>query len=140
MRLLIALDGSRVAEEALAFVAAYFSPGRTEVHLLSVVQASEAKYLSRLIEKSPVASYRRLYLRACAQDLPGFTVRCVIGAHDVPAEAILTYVQLQAIQLLVLTSHGNGWNPGNVGSVAEALISARAVPLLIVPAPFDNGS
>jgi nucleotide-binding universal stress UspA family protein len=142
-RLLIALDGSRLAEEALGYVAAHFDPRTTEVHLMSVVDQAEAAAMRVSIERSPAASYRRLYLRACAQDLQGFHVRCVVAAHDVPAEALSAYADRNAIDLLVMTAHGHSRQAGvPLGSVAEGVVAMRRLPVLVLPggarAPSDQ--
>jgi nucleotide-binding universal stress UspA family protein len=134
LRLLIALDGSRTAERALSFVGRRFPPAETDVTLISVLDTTDAAGIRDAIDSSPVASYRRLYLRACAQDLTGFAVRCIIAAHERPAEALVEYARRGGIDVVVLTAHGRGGNAGPLGSVAMALLSMRLVPILVVPA------
>lgn len=133
-RILIALDGSRRAEEALAYVAAHFEAARTEVHLLSVLEGAEATAMRDAIEQSPAASYRRLYLRACAQDLHGFQVRCVVAAHAAPADAILDYVARTRLALVVMTAHGHSRTAAApIGSVAASVIGRHHIPVLLLP-------
>lgn len=133
-RLLVALDGSRLAEDALSYVAGHFDAARTEVHLMSVVDQAEAGAMQVSIERSPAASYRRLYLRACAQDLRGFRVRCVVAAHAAPAEALLAYAARNAIDLLVMTAHGHRRHADPpLGSVAETVVAKRRLPVLVLP-------
>jgi nucleotide-binding universal stress UspA family protein len=134
IRVLIGLDGSRTAERALSFVATHFPNQSAEVHLLSILEATEADAIRAVIDTSPSARYRRLYLRACAQDMTGFTVRCIIAAHDDPAAALVDYAQRAGIDLLALTSHGRGGHARPLGSVVEAVVAAGVVPVLLVPA------
>jgi nucleotide-binding universal stress UspA family protein len=133
-KLLIALDGSRLAEKALSYVAERFDARVTEIHLMSVVARSEGDAMRRSIEDSPAASYRRLYLRACAQDLQGFRIRCIVGAHDAAAEALLHYAERHGIDLIVMTAHGHGRNARfPLGGVAEGVICQQRIPVLLLP-------
>jgi len=134
LRVLIALDGSRGAERALSFVASHLGSDWTDVHLMSVLDEEEGEAIEHSIERSSVASYRRLYLRACAQDLRDFRVRCIIAAHDSPAEALLIYAAENAVDVLVLTT-GSVPQPASSEqrSLAALAIQSQRVPVLVIP-------
>jgi nucleotide-binding universal stress UspA family protein len=82
------------------------------------------------------ASRRRLSERLTVAS-PGICqVRPVIRRSDEPADAIVSYAKLQAIDLIVMGTHGRtGAAHVFVGSVAERVVRLAPCPVLTVRHP-----
>lgn len=144
-RILVPLDGSPVAAQALPAVRAVADP-KGEVLLLLVVpdrdtfdggRTSEITFSNEDVLRAEEDVARQLLataadtLRAAISTLH---VEIVVAAGD-PTETILRVADERAVDLIVLASHGRGalgrWA---FGSVADRVSRSAAVPILIVRA------
>ncbi len=138
-RILVPLDGSHLGEMALAPAARLAEALAAELLLLRVV--TPLRYLApfvRLELDSPDAETRQ---RRLAQNyLRGLSILksgAVAGRADValgrPAAAIIDYVREQAVDLIVIASHGHS-GPGRwrYGSVALKLLRRAPCATLVV--------
>ncbi len=75
-------------------------------------------------------------LRDLATELaPGAKLETVFAFHDFPADGILTVAEEEAVDLIVLASHGrSGMSRWLLGSVAEKVARAASTAVTIVPA------
>ncbi len=152
-RLLVPLDGSPLAERALApafAIAHALSPkNRCQVHLLRVVPPLFltvdpllfAETLS-LSEEEAQAYLATVATEWASQNVP-ISTAVTTGAV---AESLISYAQQEDIQLIVMSSHGrSGISRWVYGSVAEKMLRQACCASLIVrpgeappPATFRN--
>jgi nucleotide-binding universal stress UspA family protein len=151
-RMMITLDGSFLAEDAL-------EPGfevarrlSSEVVLLRVGQGSltmdtaDAKYLEevekglgqRLLDR--VYQQPEEYLREITQLYPltGLTVRTIVVDGPV-ADTILEYAEAQGIDLIVMATHGRtGLRRWVYGSVMEKVLHGANCSVMVIRPPADT--
>ncbi len=143
-RILVPLDGSGLAEKALNHAKTMATAcGPAEIDLMfvseplatSVVEpyADEDKAYFSLSDKKAEA-WGKDYLAKIAQNLKedGIATKGIV-LKGKPAEKILDYAAKNAIDLIVMSTHGrSGFNRWAFGSVAEKVIKASTSPVLIV--------
>ncbi len=147
-RILIPLDGSKVAEEAVTFVQSLLPAGDVEVHLLTVLpQVDDLPFVGQFPllndEVRELAShvqrhqeqYTRAYLDMIAWSLEdgGYQVRTHIAVGR-PEEHIVTMARSLDVDLIVMTSHGQAGDvQWRYGHVTERVLCASNRPVLVVP-------
>jgi len=139
-RLLVPLDGSALAEEALPHALLIARMLNATVELLSVVPRSDLTAYPESwfpdLEYEALKAQRRRYLHGLVARLQqeGLQVVAALEAGDVP-ETIVRTAESHAADLIVMATHGRGgimrWL---LGSVAAKLLAAAPVPLLLVRA------
>lgn len=121
MKMLIPLDGSDFAESVLAPASKLWNASQAELHLLEVVNHSEA------------VSEAEQYLQGIAQDLPGFKIVQRVMVSDQPARAIIDYAWRNEIEMIALATHGRtGRARLMMGSVAGEILQAHVAPVFMV--------
>jgi nucleotide-binding universal stress UspA family protein len=138
-RLLVPLDGTPLAEEALGAIREVLGPLGGDLVLLTVVEpprphaADGAVYMAPF-DAGTIAASARPYLEDQAAPLraDGFavTTHTIVGQ---PAWAIPEVARGTQADLIVMASHGRGGLARLVlGSVAASVLSHASTPLLIV--------
>jgi nucleotide-binding universal stress UspA family protein len=138
--ILVPLDGSPLAEQALPYAQALLAPG-AELILLRVVEEPEAISGMRGPLLVPIADERRMLERLAHDDLTRAEatlgserppVRSEIVGGD-PAEQIVRLAAERRVELVAMTTHGRGalgrWI---FGSVADRVARSATVPVLLV--------
>ena len=128
--IMVPLDGSELAESALPLAARLAGSLRAQLHLVEAVNEVPTEMLSGfditdidLIAKENLQKSATEYCRLS----PVVTV-----VNGPPAEALLFYTGQEAIDLVVMTSHGRGGLLRSaLGSVTDRLLGSSA-PVLIV--------
>ncbi len=143
-KILIPLDGSALAEKALIHAKALAKGcGSAAIDLMFVVQPldttvtepytdKDREFFSQSDQKAEDLGNR--YLSKVAEDLKkdGITAKNIVLLGR-PAERILDYVEKNAVDLIVMTTHGrSGLVRWALGSVAERVIKTSTVPVIIV--------
>jgi nucleotide-binding universal stress UspA family protein len=83
------------------------------------------------IEQAAEAAIHRIVV----DQAPNSTTSTVVRFENYPAEAILEVATSEAVDLIVIASHGrSGMTRWMLGSVAEKIARSAEVPVLIVPA------
>ena len=126
-KVLVALDGSALAETALPYVTDIAGRFRSRVHIVNVIsEADRAQGLDRIYDT---------YLARIATDLKTRKVQCLTALlSGNPSEQIPPYATANGIELIVLTTLGkSGAGRWHVGSVAEKLATTSNIPLLVIP-------
>ena len=149
-RILVPLDGSPLAEQALPYAAALGGEG-AELTLLQIIPngGELPMFLERLAE--PLEEVRARYEAASREDVARAArawlgdrphVRLEVGIGD-PAEQIVRWAAARDVELIAMASHGRGalgrWT---FGSVADRVVRAARVPVLVVrprDAPTEPG-
>ncbi|MBI2888279.1 MAG: universal stress protein [Chloroflexi bacterium] len=145
-RIVVPLDGSKIAEAALPHVVEIAKALGAEVVLLRVIQPGgliqgryvlppgPAKLLSQELERSA-----QRYLDRAGGDLEqgGLRTQKVVVTGPV-ADSIVDWATHHNADLIALTSHGLGRAARWVfGSVADRLLQSSPVPLLVIRASHE---
>jgi nucleotide-binding universal stress UspA family protein len=148
---LVPLDGSKLAEQALAPALALGAPGEVEYTLMTVVdppELSTPSVMMAVAASEPASTAEALaeiaalrqsvaeqYLQLTGNELRrrGVAVRTHMAVHRQPAQEILEYAATSGADLIALATHGlGGLARLLVGSVADKVIRGASVPVLIV--------
>lgn len=121
-RILVPLDGSARAEQALQLAA-------------SLARLYDSELLLVACSPPPVASEYcsapAEYLESCAAGLGGLRVKTKI-VHGNPASSILDTAELEDADLIVLTTHGRtGLSRFALGSVAAKIVRHAHCPTIV---------
>jgi nucleotide-binding universal stress UspA family protein len=140
-RILLPLDGSKTAENAMPYALALAGGLKLPVDLLAVVDIAElaahlsaahARYMDTIVE-AEVKSINE-YLGGVAKSFKETAVTSAVkkGRAD---EVIITEAAADKSTLIVMATHGrSGINRWLMGSVAEKILRSTANPLLLVRA------
>ena len=142
-RILVPLDGSRLAEQALSCAMTLGRGLPAELVLFRAVSIpSDVQEALDKANLKPGPLMEQLetdadgYLQAIPRLLPktGLGFRHVVR-HGLAADAILDFVEQTDVQLIVMASHGyTGIKRWTHGSVAERVLQSASVPALLVRA------
>jgi nucleotide-binding universal stress UspA family protein len=145
-KILVALDGSPLAEKGLenAIATAKQNPG-SKLVLLIILQASALgegisygsgafeQLQSQINQVSEEASRKYMDNLVTKFKGEGINMQVEIGWGNA-AEGIVNYVEKNAVDLIVITTHGrSGLGKFFLGSVASKVISTSPVPVLVIP-------
>jgi len=138
-RVLVPLDGSRLAEGILPFVLQIAGPLDLEVVLVRVVEPVMPQALEgtgQFVVDDVVARLReaRQYLAPVAEDLRGRGVRVTTDArHGEPLTELLAAARDSQADLIAMTTHGrSGLGRLLFGSIAEAVLRRAKIPVLMM--------
>jgi nucleotide-binding universal stress UspA family protein len=152
LRLLVALDGSPVAETVLAPAArlcrTLAAPGEGTLHLLRIMSPlpmSDSQNEQLLAEAKSYMS--RLTKCLQAEDAPGLTIETSVVVSSDIAHTIISAAEhgefigtmnaaAQACDMIAMATHGrSGISRLFIGSITDRVLGATKLPLLIVRPP-----
>ncbi len=151
-RILIPLDGSERAEAILPHAVALGAPGQASYVLARVCRlvsvpahpytyAAEGSVLDAEMQRVEVAQAQQ-YLDGIADRVrnmaPGSSVVTEAWVHDRPALAILDRARFTESDLVALTTTGHGLTRLVLGSVADKVLRASDLPVLLFRPPAPN--
>lgn len=122
---LVPLDGSKLAERAVAVAAQLAAATQARIVLLQAIGLHVAE--------------ARTYLADIAMPLRGRGLRVeTVVAPEPAAEAIVSFIRTHPVDLVVMSTHGRS-GVGRVvfGSVAEAVLTHSHAPILLLRAAKD---
>lgn len=147
-RILLTLDGSDMAEEAIPHAVNFAKSCNGEIDVLCVVAPATTSFNYRgeppiETENEPSLTQQVVETELVrAQDYVDEEVRKLreagvkatgVSVLGHPAEAILNYAYEQKVDLVVMATHGrSGLGRWAFGSVADKVLRAADVPLLLV--------
>jgi nucleotide-binding universal stress UspA family protein len=137
-RVLIPLDGSKLAASIMPLVLPMVSDSQAEVVLLHVsVPGKESVHPVPEVAKKRAQAKAETALADVQDSLKAAGVTAhVFGTYGDPAEELLAAIERQEADLLAMTSHGReGLSRWRFGSVAEKVLREARCPLLIKTAP-----
>lgn len=136
-KILVALDGSPRAEQALATARDLAARTGAELHLVSAVSSAAVGAPDPVEAQVQALDACRSYLTQVAQRVSADGLRVHTTARwGQPAAQILQHVRDHDIGLIVMATHGrSGLLRVLMGSVAEAVLRAALVPVLLVSRP-----
>jgi len=148
-KILVGLDGSKLAEQILPYVTAEAEKHGSTVLLLQVVTSQPVMMLPGVpgVAGGPVSTrtlveqvdreekQAQTYLRRMAQKLrrKGLKAKTVLLQGTPPGEAIVNYAAENKVDLIAIATHGRG-GLGRLfyGSVADHILKHSVKPVLIV--------
>lgn len=144
-RILVPLDGSRLAEKVLPHAMALAKATGAEVTLVTVVQHAFGGpgkgYVETLPEvvaerKAAANAEAMIYLEKVQRNLKelGVVTHCDTIGNDV-ADAIIAYAEEKGFDLITMATHGrSGLDRFIMGSVAEKVVRGTLKPVLLIRA------
>jgi len=143
VKLLVALDGSKLAEHSLAYVAAMRPFGLSEVEVVSVIEPTPIPARGNEDEERQ-RNLLRAYHEKVTQELHAeTTIEAKSKLLTGPApQALLNEVYAYQPDYLFISTHGaSGLSRWRFGSVADKLIRGASCPTLVVgPAAAERES
>jgi nucleotide-binding universal stress UspA family protein len=138
-RILVPLDGSGLAENALKHVDILTSTYKVkEVIFLQVIEpAAGLIYNLEIAMQERIEKEIKDYLEGVADTFRkrGINARSVV-AYGTAADRILEYAEQNDVQIIIMSTHGrSGISRFFSGSVAEKVMRHSTIPLLILPPP-----
>jgi nucleotide-binding universal stress UspA family protein len=135
-RILLPLDGSAMAEQALPYAIAQAERFRAELVLLQAVEPIlDTRNLAALNDARPLRMDRaRDYLESVATGIRerGIRVKIVV-TEEAPNVAVTQYAEMNQVDLIALCSRGHsGPSRWLMGSVADRVVRGANVPVLLV--------
>ncbi len=131
-RILVPLDGSKVAELALPYAEELAGVFNSEVVLIGICEPEESQYshmCQLYIEKMAEVVRNRI-----KKVSPRVTVSSV-ALHGRTAEGIIDYAEKNDVSLVIMVSHGrSGIMPWALGSVANKVLQRIGMPILLIRA------
>lgn len=140
-RVLVAVDGSELAEEALARAITLLGSSTGEFLLVRVDDAPIAAVSSTWISEATLR-VREGYLEPLADRFrsPQCTIRTRAVVHHDPARAILdTAKEEHAFAIALATNGRTGVRRAVIGSVADKVIRGASIPVLVCPPASGRG-
>jgi len=133
-RILVPLDGSKLAELALPYAEELAARTGSQITLLQVIASSEAEdYDKNQVYLKGVAKEVKIDTKKLLPKPEGeIRVETAVLTGN-PAEAIVDYAATKKISLIVMASHGrSGIGRWTLGSVAEKVVRGGSSPVLLV--------
>jgi nucleotide-binding universal stress UspA family protein len=139
-RILVPLDGSKLAEQALPHAAAHAAAFGAEIMLLKVLGPLPEPSMSspRAVRSAEAASAQlaREYLEGVAAGLleEGLAVQA-LTVEGKPYMQIIRFAEEHDVDLIVMSTRGHsGLSRWLLGSVADRVARGATVPLLLIQA------
>ena len=133
-RILVPLDGSELAEQALPVAARLARAVSGEVVLSHVLFTPRAFQFYELTQADVKEARAYLRLLSRSEELAGVqTSVSVPVAITHPASGLLSLIETEQIDLVIMSSHGYaGFKRWALGSVAEKVVRHSPVPVLLL--------
>ena len=141
-RILVTLDGSRLAEQALEVAIDQAERYGSELYLLRVVSPMAKSYRAGAGSVAAIETVERQLVQLARDYMDGIAARVRERGLDVrvavrvgnPNKEILKSAEDNAIDLVVMTTRGEtGFSRWLLGSVTDHIVRAAKVPVLVVP-------
>ena len=139
-RILLPLDGSALAEQALPHAITHADHFRAELILLRVLVPlpRDPTAIPSILQKADEASTRfaREYLERLAADVQERDIRVKLATTvGRPHVQIIDYAETNEVDLIVMSTRGqSGLSRWLMGSVADRVVRGAGVPVLLVRA------
>jgi nucleotide-binding universal stress UspA family protein len=146
-RVLVTLDGSSFAEQALPWARLTAQVSGAELILLTVPEIPEPSMygamgdaIDELRQQADDNARRYLERTAALLRAEGLPVRALVEGSR-PATAILDVAEREGVDLIMLATHGRGGvDRLFLGSVADRVVHHSRQPVMLLPARNEDGS
>jgi nucleotide-binding universal stress UspA family protein len=146
-KILVPLDGSRVAEKVLPYARYLAGKFKVPVELLAVIDIAEvashmasekARFLDTLVEDA--VRHSTTYLKGVATTFAGIDATCSVEKGNAEG-TIIEKAASDKTMLIAMATHGrSGLNRFLLGSVAEKVLRGTVNPLLLIRATEEAKS
>jgi nucleotide-binding universal stress UspA family protein len=137
-KIVVPLDGSRLAEVALPYAEELAAKMGSEIILLSVLQSEEThEYQKHQSYATKIINVTKLHAEKYLDKSWGRTINIETATRSGgPAEGILDYVSKGTSRLIVMATHGrSGLSRWALGSIADKVVRATTKqPLMLIRA------
>jgi nucleotide-binding universal stress UspA family protein len=138
-KILVPLDGSKLAAKILAVVEDYVEGCQAQITLATFGRSNGTAKMTELKSAAAKAGAHhgreisQRYLEKTADDLKakGLNVDWVFE-EAAPAEAIVAFANREQVDLIAMTTHGESGFSWALGSVVEKVLSLATVPVLLL--------
>jgi nucleotide-binding universal stress UspA family protein len=146
-RILTALDGSVLAEQALPTALTLVEQFESELFLLRVVIPLPKSYRAGAASAAVIEAAERDAVQEAVGYLDGIAASIrekglavqVAARFGNPSKAIIEFVQQNQIDLLVMCTRGQtGTTRWLLGSVTDHVVRGSSVPVVVVPARTEG--
>lgn len=146
-KILLPLDGSQLAEQALPYAVKQAQLEEAELLLLRVIEPVSASVLGGSASVGVLVSAERQlremaqdYMKELMQRLQGEGLRVSFELHvGNPEREILKTAESQAVSLIIMSTRGlTGFSRWLLGSVTDHVVRASTIPVLVIPV-HENG-
>ena len=129
-KILVPLDGSPLAEQAIPTAKSIAHAAQARIEVLMVHEGwSDSSYIDSVAAD----------IRSADGDAPIHVMGTIVPGS--PADAIVARTREIGADLIVMTSHGRtGLSRLWLGSVADRVVRAATIPVLILPAEANDGA
>ncbi len=133
--ILVPLDGSSLAERAVAYVAAVGKGASARVTLLRVLTPTAGPLATDALDWEIQRREAAAYLAKIQADLAAAGIKASVEiVQGKPSEQVLHLAAASDVDLIVLSSHGEGGvGQWSLSSTAHKVITSSSTSLLIVP-------
>ena len=133
-KVLIPLDGSKLAEKILPRVEGFMRDSRGEVHLIRVVVSYQVDPREEKKERERLIQEAWDYLEKIAARLRGRRIKAhAIVVYGKDAVQICEYARKNKLDLIAMATHGrSGFSRWALGSVADKVLNCSRIPVLLV--------
>lgn len=133
-KILVPLDGSKLAENILPKVEKIWECCQAEVHLLQVVVSYKVDPEEEKTERKQLMREAQAYLDKIAARLRGKNIETFTAvALGKDAIQICDYAAKKKFDLIAMASHGrSGLGRWALGSVADKVLNCSDVPVLLI--------
>lgn len=129
-RILVCLDGSKLAEQIVPYARVQASQFGSEVHLLRALEKGPGGQRSAQSDEPEATAYLDKVAESLRKSEISVTCTTVKGTAD---EAILAYADRRKIDLIAMATHGrNGLGRAVLGSIASSVLRGCNSPILII--------
>jgi len=150
-KILVPLDGSTLAEQALTHALDVAQKFGSEIHLVQIIVQYSGAIVPYELDYQMTETFREAaireaheYLRRVERQFATKGVKPIVTKviEGMVAEGILEYASHQGIEMIVMATHGrSGVNRWVFGSVAEKVLRASECPVFLVRAkPAEKAS
>jgi len=133
-KILVPLDGSRLAEKVLPQVEKISRCCQPEVHLFQVVVTYEIEPAKEKEERARLLREAWQYLEKVSARLRKKKIKAhAVVVYGKDAVQICEYARKNKLHLIAMATHGrSGFSRWALGSVADKVLSCSRVPVLLV--------
>lgn len=136
MRIIVPLDLSEVAAEAVAPAVDIGRGMSDEVYLVTVLSRRLKADLAELAEtqNTTVPDMVESYLKSTFAGFDGVTGDHAVITGDDAASALIDFAEGEPIRMIVMATHGrSGFERWRLGSITERVVRHSEVPVLVIP-------
>jgi universal stress protein A len=134
--ILVATDFGAASDSALAYARAFSHAFGATLHVLHVRENNFFRPIASDPRALEQAALHHIERRLTPEDKTELHARAILETSDATADAIVEYARENAVDLIVMGTHGRtGLSHALAGSVAERVVRLAPCPVLTIRSP-----